>query len=131
MATSYFVYFSFLTPSDNDSDSGYVSIVLMDESNTIIIDDVHYFEGTVTLYELLQSEYDIACASPNYAIDYDCGFTMLNSHIILGIEEIETDWINTYLKIYINDEESNFGVDLIYLNDESEYVFIVTQVGGE
>ena len=51
------------------------------------------------------------------------------SRVILQIEDIETDWNNTFIAIYENDSRSNFGIDSIVLNDGDYFRFEYSEVG--
>ena len=50
------------------------------------------------------------------------------ANIILEIEGIKTDFVNTYLKILVNGKYSNLGIDAIVLEDQMRIAFVEAKV---
>ena len=124
------IFFYFSQPQSGDN-QGVITVRVIDQDNNVVIDDEITFTEEVSLFEILQDNYDIGCANSSYIIDYTCSFKQLNSHIVLGIEDMETDWYGSYLQIFINDEASIYGVDLILVEDETIYEFRYIDLGGD
>ena len=125
-------YFSaayFLTPVEGDVEGG-VTIILIDEFGNEISNETFDFESEMSLFELLNIEYDISCADSGYQADETCDFEQLGSHIILEIDELQTDWNSSYIQIFVGETASNFGIDRIMLEDNTTYVFKYVDLGG-
>lgn len=120
-------YFS--TPSSGDSEGG-ITIILIDKEQNIISEETYLFESEITLFEFMQTRYDLGCANNSYRLDETCSFTMLDNHIILGIDDVVTDWTSSYIQIYIDDAPSEYGVDLIALKNNTTYTFKYVDLGG-
>jgi len=117
------------TPASGDTQGG-IHIEVVDQEGNIVINDYYDFEEETSLFDILQENYEIGCADSSYNIDYTCDYKALNNHIILGIEGVETDWTNSFLEIKIDDEESQYGADLIMVLDETTYRLTYTSLGG-
>jgi hypothetical protein len=103
----------------NDS-IGSIQFRLIDENENIVIDDqINIYQGD-TLYTVLDRHYEIVCADRQYRPDPSCSHRFLNGYVILGIEGIDSNWIDTVLSIYVNDSLSNYGVSMIDLEDGDE-----------
>lgn len=124
------LFFYFSQPQEGDQ-SGTITIKVYDETNQVVIDDVISFTNTKTLFQILDEEYSIGCANSAYQLDETCSFKQLNSHIVLSINDVITDWMNSYLEISIDGTRSNYGVDLIEVKDGSVYEFKFTDLGGD
>ena len=107
--------------SDSDIDTsesiGEISFKLYDESGSVVINDRLDIYESDTLYSVLKRHYSLVCANQNYKTDESCSYKFINGYIILGIEDVQSDWYNTVLTIYINEERANYGVSMIELND--------------
>lgn len=124
------IYFMVSQPKNGD-ESGFISIVVINQEGTEIINDTFVFDEEKSLYSLLYEEYNIGCANMSYLLDTTCDHSFINGHILLQIESVSTDWTNSYLRIMIDDIESNYGVDFIMLEDGVTYKFIYTELGGD
>ncbi len=131
IAISASLYFYFSQASDDGDKLGEITIKVYDENNSLVIEDTISFTDENTLFDVLTENYTIGCADRHYKIDYDCEFISINSHIILAINDVETDWYGSYLQIFIDGSPSNYGVDLINITDNSVYEFKYVDLGGE
>jgi hypothetical protein len=129
IVAGYFAAIYFLEPVEGDIEGG-VTIILIDEDGEVISDVRYDFEEETTLFQLLDREYDLACASSSYQPDETCSFVQLNSHILLEIDELKTNWTTSYIQILIDDTPSNYGVDRILLTDNTSYTFKYVDLGG-
>jgi hypothetical protein len=129
IVAGYFAAIYFLEPVEGDIEGG-VTIILIDEDGEVISDVRYDFEEETTLFQLLDREYDLACASSSYQPDETCSFVQLNSHILLEIDELKTNWTTSYIQIIIDDTPSNYGVDRILLTDNTSYTFKYVDLGG-
>ncbi|MCF7924997.1 MAG: DUF4430 domain-containing protein [Candidatus Izimaplasma sp.] len=119
-----------LTRQINDT-VGEIRFVVKDQSDNIIIDDRLAFSEDDDLVTILEDNYTVYCASETYQPTLNCDTTFVNGRVILGIEDIVTDWNNTYIGIYINGTYSSVGVDSIALRDGDTIIFEVMTLGDE
>jgi len=117
------------TPLSGDVQGG-IHIEVIDETGETIINDYYVFEEEGSLFEILQENYSIGCADSSFQLDDTCSYEALNNHMILAIEDVETDWYNSFLEITIDGEKSQYGVDSIMVEDETVYTFTYTSLGG-
>ncbi len=87
-----------------------VTIILKDKNNNVCVDDT-YHNNNLSLVELLKTNYDVRIEKSTYG------------YIIYDFEEIKTDFKNTYLAIYVNDQYSNYGISGIVLKDDMVILF--------
>ena len=135
LASTCVLYFSIVgylytsTPASGDEQGG-IHIEVVDQNGVIVVNDYYDFEEKISLFDILNENYQIGCADSSYNIDYTCEFEVLNNHMILAIESVETDWYNSFLEITINGVESQYGVDSIMLEDDMVYRLQYTSLGG-
>lgn len=87
-----------------------VTIILKDKNNNVCVDDT-YHNNDLSLVELLKTNYDVRIEKSTYG------------YIIYDFEEIKTDFKNSYLAIYVNDQYSNYGISGIVLKDDMVILF--------
>ena len=75
----------------------------------------------------MQDTFALSCENQFYQPS-DCTNPPLFGTVLLGINSIQTDWTNTYIAIYINDEYSTNGIDNITLTEGDIYRFEHTLV---
>ena len=121
------VTFWYSTTLENDA-AGEITIILIDDQGEEVLNDVYQFEAEDTLFEILNENYQVGCANATYDLSSECTES-LTGRVILQIEDVVTDWDNTFIAIYINDEYSQFGVDSISLHDQDVIKFEYTEVG--
>ena len=109
---------------------GKATIILVDETGSEIVHEELDFEEGITLFELLEANYSVACANNAYRLSDVCEKTTFGGHVILHLDEIETDWYGSYISIYVNDLYSTKGIDLVPLIDGDTYKFVYTSLGG-
>lgn len=122
-------FFYFSTPKESEA-NGLVTIELIDENGLLVsTKKIDFYEGT-TLFELLDENYDLMCANASYNPTDICSKISMNGRVVLGIDTVETNWTNSFLAIYINDDYAVYGIDSIPLNEGDVYRFEYTVVGG-
>lgn len=119
--------FWFSTQTNNDA-VGEVQIIVKNELGETVINDVHSFEEEDTLFGILRQNYIIGCADSSYNLSNKCE-EQLSGRIILKIDDVETDWDNYFIAIYVNEVYSQYGIDSISLHDGDLYEFKYTEVG--
>ena len=123
-----FIIFSQLNKNDP---IGEITIIVVDEIGDTISHKTIEFTESDTLFSLLDENYDIGCADSSYNLSTECEQLVYSSRVILKIDSLVTDWNNTYIGIYENDEYSNFGIDLIPLNDGDVFRFEYKVIGDD
>lgn len=121
----YLSYRYFNQPKGAKYDGTITIIVINKENEEVIYDDIEYqakkADGTMnTLFDILNDHYQLTCLNAqNYQPDTTCGpqSNGINGKIILSINDVQTDWNNHYLAIYINGVYSNRGVSQIEFKD--------------
>lgn len=127
LAGSFFAFGYF----KNQDIEGTITIILIDEIGDTISSKEYDFTSDDTLFDLLNENYEIGCADSSYQLSSECSKNILTSRIILKIDGIETDWINTYIAIYENEKYSLNGIDNMTLNDGDIFVFEYKVYGGD
>jgi len=117
------------TPLSGD-DQGGIKIEVVNDLGEVVVRDSYDFIEETSLYDILHDNYTVGCASSSYDLDYSCNYESFNSHIVLAIDDVETDWYNSFLEITINGEKSVYGVDSIMVEDDTTYKFTYTSLGG-
>ncbi len=125
-------YFSQTGKAESD---GTIIFVLIDESGEEIIrQSVDYTRlkedgDPNTLFDILNSEFNVVCAGAMYQKDETCSHSFTNGHVILSVETVETDFFNSYIEIYHNGVYSNKGISLIEFKDKDVIELRYKQVG--
>lgn len=112
----------------NDAE-GDITIVLVDQIGDTVHSQTYTFSEDDTLFDLLVEHFTIECANMQYQAD-ECTDNPLMDHVLMTVNGIETDWTNTYIAIYVNDEYSNYGIDDIPLHDGDTIRFQYEEVEG-
>lgn len=125
-----------MQPEVTNDALGHIRIVVIDEFGDEVINDLIPFTEDDTLLGLLESQYELKIYR---------GFTQLpDSTVILGINEVETDFETDFMRIIIDgslyDRHGNLvervnhisvvGVDLLPLIDGNTYTFEYATVNG-
>lgn len=93
-----------LTKPNNEGKGEFV-FELIDKDNNTLISETISFSATDTLLTILDAKYDIRYENSSFgALLYD-------------INQIKTDFKNSYLAIYINGEYANVGISSVKLED--------------
>lgn len=114
-----------------NEDLGQITIIVIDENNNERINEKFDFIQEDTLFDLLQENYQVGCADSSYKISYACESTPFGARVILSINEVETNWTDSFIAIYVNGEYSIYGIDDIALKEGSIYRFEYATYGGE
>lgn len=125
-----FLALSYFEKSDIE---GSVTITLVDEIGDIVSNSEYDFTSEDSLFDLLNDNFELGCADSSFHLSSECDDVNLffSSRVLMKIDSIETDWMNTYISIYENDEYSLLGIDNITLNDGDVFVFEYKKVGGD
>jgi hypothetical protein len=107
---------------------GTLTVVVVDEGGETIIDDILSFNEGESMVEILDSEYFIQCGDGTYQ-PTDCSNMPSFGRTLLIFEDVETDWWNTFIAIYVNDQYSSSGIDDIEPKEGAIYRFEFTEVG--
>ncbi len=117
--------------NSNDYD-GEITIIVVDQIGDTVSNEQYLFIEEDALFDILDDNYNIGCADSNYNLTSECAeISGITGRIILKIDDIETDWDNTYIAIYINGDYSTFGIDNIALHDGDVYRFEYKEVGDD
>jgi hypothetical protein len=99
--------------------SGTLTIVLVAEEE-ISRQQVSYQEGD-TLYDILTAHYTVYCANAQYLPDETCEilfYTRFSGRILLGIDDLMSNWTDTYIQIQINGVKAEEGMDQLKFTDK-------------
>jgi hypothetical protein len=111
---------------NNEANSeGSITIRLYDQTDVQIIDESHLFYEGDTLFKVLDKHYDLTCANSHYNPESECDTVFSGGHVLLGIEDISTDWNTTFLYLEVDSVRATSGVDGVRLKDNSIYAFYV------
>lgn len=111
--TSVIIYNKSKTPTADDS--GGVTVELVDVDGNVTAKQLEFKEG-YTLEQLLSENFVLTYKDDKYG------------SLLLGIDDIQTDFETTYIAIYINGEYSNYGLSSIKLEEGNTYSFRETRV---
>lgn len=96
---------------------GTITLIVIDENGVEKINDELDIKKDMTLLDVLKENYQLTCLGPMNRVDETCtqhfGFDL----ILLSVDGVTTDFQNTFLAFYINDEFSKVGITQIELND--------------
>ena len=123
------IAFYIFQPQITNDELGEITIIVVDQIGDIVSNKTIGFEEEDTLFSLLDDNYELGCASSQYTLTDNCESVLFGSRVLLKIDTVETDWLNSYIAIYIEDEYSISGIDLIPLEDGTTYRFEYTEVG--
>lgn len=128
VATGSLFYFSQTKKQDV---AGEITILIVDDIGDTISNQTLQFTTEDTLFSIMNLHYNIGCANGSYQLSTSCDTVIFGSRVILKIDNIETDWQNSYISIYENGEYATAGIDSIALNDGDEFRFEYTSLGGD
>lgn len=114
-------YFSFFEASND----GEIHVELYDEDRFISETTIAFDEGD-TLYDLLRDHFEITCMSASYERDPSCqsaSFSSISGRIILEIESLTSNWVDSYIQIEVNGEKSSYGMDTLIFKDQDVITF--------
>lgn len=100
---------------------GEIDVVVVENEETVIDDSLPYAYDD-TLYTVLDAHYEIETSS-----DYGAAL----GRTLLVIDDVETDFYNTFFHISIDGEAAKRGIDHIELLDGATYTFEVREPYGE
>ncbi|MFW6298381.1 MAG: hypothetical protein ACOC14_01750 [Bacillota bacterium] len=121
------VFITFIWVSDPFSnEAGTLDLLVYDADDEKIIDETYTFDEEDTLFTVMDEHHEMVCADRSYEPDPDCETEFGNyGRILLGIEDIMTDWNNTFLYLEVNGTQANRGMDTVELEDGNEYAWYV------
>ena len=99
----------------NKGDIYNVNIVIKNQSETLN-DDYYKIESDQTLFDLLDSNYELKYDNTAYGVR------------LLGIDTIITDFKTSYIAIYVDDKYSSYGISNIKLYDGIKITFKETKL---
>lgn len=92
---------------------GEVTIVVIDENKSEVINQKVSFKEEDTLQMVLERNFDVD----------------VKNKMLVGIEGISADTKDYFLKLYINCQAANYGISDIKLKDGDEIRIVYTKVG--
>ena len=101
---------------------GVITLELKDQ-NTLVRSVEAPFEASDSLFEVLDRHFELVCATPFYTPSETCDNHPIIGRAILGIDDIMTDWSETFFQIRHNGTHSQFGVDRITFDDGDTITF--------
>lgn len=107
---------SFYNPFASDQ-AGEIRIQVI-KGEEIVIDDVVAFYESDNLYEVLNR---------NYSIETSRAYSQAYGRHLLSIEDVVTDFENSFIHISKNHEHAHLGIDFLPLEDGSLYTFEVRE----
>jgi len=90
--------------------------IIVQENETVLVDEWQDFYEGDSLYDVLKRHYDIE-TSDRYASQY--------GRTLLAIDEVRTDFESSFIHISVDGTRATRGIDHIPLHDGSEYRFEV------
>ncbi|QMS85444.1 hypothetical protein [Candidatus Xianfuyuplasma coldseepsis] len=126
VAVSAFFIQDYLRQND---ELGTITIVLINELEETTTTEIEFTEDD-DLLSLMRVHFDLECADMNYQ-KTTCENARMGGNILLRIDQLDTDWTNNYIGIYVDNQYSNYGIDDILLIDGATYTFEYTEVGEE
>lgn len=98
--------------SINHKTKGDGECIIMVYDEELIYEKSLTFEANQTLFELMNENFTI----------------VMDGNVILGINDVKTNFINEYIAIYVNGEYANKGIKQIVLHDKDVISFKVTKI---
>jgi hypothetical protein len=102
------------------SHNGSVTLKIMDQGVLVREVDAELFEDDV-LFDVLERHFDLVCATPGYSLDDSCQPRLIvgrtGGRVLLGIDDLRTDWFSDFLQIRRNGSPAQYGVDTLSLED--------------
>ncbi len=106
-------------PSVLFDEEGTITVEVYNENDEQVVSNTHDFYGETTLFDVLDEHYDIDCETAS--------FQSGSGKILLGIENVQTDFQNNFIYIEKNGAQSFYGVDQ-YVEDGAVYTLSVRRV---
>lgn len=106
-----FAILNVISFSPANDPQGIVFIELIDEYGNLVEYKEIEFEEESNLRKLLEENFEVEF------IEYSFGF------IVISINDLETDFRNSYISIYVNNTYLTVGIDLIEIRDGYVYSF--------
>ncbi len=142
------VMVSSFTPYEDGDSEGQITIFVVDETGTRVYEDTFTFYEEDTLFGILDAYYTVHYEEMAFDLwdGASLRFNRVSSKVILGINEVNTDFSTQFLKISIrrpiyedghlvdyDEKPAQTGIDGIPLYDGATYTFTVERVrkGGE
>ena len=129
-----FMYVNSLSPYGDSEVSGRITIVVRNETGETVIDATYDFTEDDTLFDLLER---------HHTVNWDARSGAITGRVILGIDDVNTDFENDFLAILITGRIlnrhgetitverhfSSVGIDGLPLLDGNTIIFEHRQVG--
>ena len=129
LALGFIVGLFYILYDDNEATGqGSIEITVYNQSETVVSSESHLFYEGDTLFKVMDRHYDLTCADAQYNPDETCETTFAGRHILLGIDDVSTDWNDTFLYLEVNGTMATRGVDEVELEDDFDYAFYVKNV---
>lgn len=102
--------------------AGTLHLVLVNQSTEVRRDEVAYYQGD-SLYDVLDRQYTVRCADAAYQPTAACeplAYSEFTGRILLEVDELKSNWRDTFIQIQINGTPAVYGVDQLRFNDQDE-----------
>ena len=94
------------------SEDGSINVqILVIDIDSKIISDNSYNTDNSSLYDLMANNYELKTEDGTYG------------KVLLGIDNLITDFDTTYIAIYVNGEYAQFGISSLQISDGDVYEF--------
>lgn len=110
-----FITYKLFFNSGGAKGDGTITLIVIDENGDEVIHDELEFRHKMTLLEVIQKHYRVTCRGPFNRVEDAC--SPKDNIVILGIEDVQTDFNRTFLAIYVNNKFSKVGINDIEFQD--------------
>lgn len=105
--------FLYIKKQEKAKQEGTLTVVLVDETGTEKRQRLN-FQPNDTLVEILEQHFDL----------------VIENGKLLKIANLETDFVHSFIMIYLNGSPARVGIEQITLKDNLEVRFVYTKVAG-
>lgn len=105
--------FLYIKKQEKAKQEGTLTVVLVDETGTEKRQRLT-FQPNDTLVEILEQHFDL----------------VIENRKLLKIANLETDFVHSFIMIYLNGSPARVGIEQITLKDNLEVRFVYTKVAG-
>ncbi len=126
-----FASFYALDSLNENKVEGFLTIILIDEYGDTVFNEEYEFKKKDSLFDVLSKEHVVGCSDSSFNITSDCKSNIFTKRVIMKIDNVETDWQNSYFAIYTNDLYAILGVDDLNIQDGDVIRFEYRIIGGD
>lgn len=125
--------YAYINRSGGAKTDGEITFVLVDAEGKEVIHDTLAYKKTredgskTTILDILRDNYRVVCADSNFQPDETCPKQAIG-HLILQIEDVSTNFFDSYLAIYHNGVYATWGISTIEFADGDRVEIRYTKV---